>query len=171
MGRALVAYFSHRGEAHTPEGIRVLETGNTVYAARYVREAVDAELFEVLPVKPYPEKYRACCLTAVAELTAKARPELSGPLPDVSGYDTIFVCYPIWCGTAPMPMFTFLEGCDLTGKKIVPLCTHEGSGLANSPKHLMKACKGAQVAEGLAVLGHEAKDSRDRIAAWARENM
>ncbi|MDO5400963.1 MAG: flavodoxin [Eubacteriales bacterium] len=171
MKKALVVYYSRRGENHMPGGIQVLETGNTAYAARYIREAVEGDIFEIDTVKPYPAGYKACCLAAVAEMTAHARPEIKGPLPDVSGYDTVFVCYPIWCGTAPMPVFTFLECFDWTGKKVAPLCTHEGSGLANSVRDLEKACKGAQTAPGLAIQGHKARDSREEIAAWALENL
>lgn len=170
MKDILVVYYSRKGENHTPDGVQILEKGNTAWAAEYIREALDADIFEVDTVKPYAENYRACCMEAIAESKADARPEIKGPLPDVSGYRTIFVCYPIWCGTAPMGVHTFLETCDLTGKKIVPLATHEGSGLAKSVEYLRKVCKGAEVAEGLAVRGHQAKDSRETIAAWAKEN-
>lgn len=171
MKKALVAYYSRRGENHMPGGIQVLETGNTAYAAQYIREAVDGDLFEIETVKPYPENYRKCCLAAVAEMTAKARPEIVEPLPDLAAYDTVFVCYPIWCGTAPMSVFTFLERYDWTGKKVVPLCTHEGSGLANSVRDLRNTCKGAEVTEGLAIRGHQARDSREELTAWAKDHI
>ena len=32
----------------------------------------------------------------------------------------------------PMPVWTFLEGCDLAGKRILPMCTNEGSGMGRS---------------------------------------
>ena len=88
---------------------------------------------------------------------------------DIRPYDTIFVCYPCWCGTAPMCVFTFLEHYDLTGKKIVPLCTNEGSGMAHSEQDLQASCRGATVVPGLSVKGHQAKDSEAVIAAWAKE--
>ena len=68
-----------------------------------------------------------------------------------------------------MCVFTFLERYDWTGKKIVPLCTNEGSGLANSPKDIAASCPGAVIAEGLSVRGHQVKDSEAQIAAWAKE--
>ena len=86
-------------------------------------------------------------------------------------YDTVFVCFPNWCGTAPMCVFTFLEQYDLTGKKIAPLCTNEGSGLANSEEDLRQCCKGAEVLPGLSVRGHQAKDSAEVIANWAKGIM
>ena len=168
MAKTLVVFYSRKGENHMPGGIEVLEKGNTAYAAETIRDALEADFFEIDTVKPYAENYRACCMEAVEEFKTNARPEIKGFVEDLSGYDTIFVCFPCWCGTAPMCVFTFLEHYDLAGKKIAPLCTHEGSGLANAPAHLEKSCPGAVVVPGLAVKGHLAKDSAEEIAAWAK---
>lgn len=170
MSKALVVFYSRKGENHMPGGIQVLEKGNTAWAAEYIQKALDADLFEVDTVKPYSANYKACCGEAFAESKAKARPAIKGYVEDISGYDTVFVCYPNWCGTAPMCIFTFLEHYDWSGKKIVPLCTNEGSGLANSEKDIAESCTGAVVVPGLSVRGHMAKDSESQIAAWAKEN-
>jgi flavodoxin len=168
MSRVLVVYYSRKGENHMPGGIQVLPKGNTAYAAEHVRDALDADLFEIDTVTPYAAAYRECCMQAVQEAKANVRPEIKGYVADISGYDTIFVCFPCWCGTAPMCVFTFLEHYDLTGKKIVPLCTNEGSGMANSEKDLARSCPGAQIAAGLSVRGHKAKDSAEEISVWAK---
>ena len=171
MANVLVVFYSRKGENHMPGGIQVLEKGNTAYAAEFIRDALNADLFEIDTATPYAENYRECCMQAVAEVKSGARPEIKGFVEDISGYDTIFVCYPNWCGTAPMCVFTFLEHYDWAGKKIVPLCTNEGSGLANSVKDLIRSCPGADVAEGLSVKGHQAKDSCEEISAWAKAQV
>ena len=168
MATALVVYYSRKGENHMPGGIQILSKGHTAYAAEFIQKSLDADIFEIDTVKPYAENYRACCMEAVEEFKANARPEIKGYVADISSYDTIFVCFPCWCGTAPMCVFTFLEHYDLSGKKIVPLCTNEGSGLAKAPEHLAKSCPGAEIAEGLAILGHQVKDSEEAIAQWAK---
>jgi len=68
-----------------------------------------------------------------------------------------------------MCIFTFLEHYDLTGKKIIPLCTNEGSGMANSEADLKKYCPGAEVLPGLSVKGHLCQSSEAEITAWARQ--
>ena len=171
MSNILVVYYSRKGENHMPGGIQVLEKGNTEYAAEYIQKAVNADIFEIDTVKPYASNYRECCMEAVAEVKANARPEIKSYVTDISGYDTIFVCFPCWCGTAPMCMFTFLEHYDLAGKKLVPLCTNEGSGLAKAPQDLEKSCPGAIIAPGLSVRGHQVKSSEAMIAAWAKEQV
>ena len=171
MSNVLVVYYSRKGENHMPGGIQILDKGNTEYAAEYIRDALNAELFEIYTVKPYAANYRECCMEAVAEAKSKARPEIQGYVEDMEKYDTVFVCFPCWCGTAPMCVFTFLEHYDLTGKRIAPLCTNEGSGLANSEKDIAESCKGAAILPGLSVRGHQAKDSRDAISQWAKEQL
>ena len=171
MARSLVVFYSRKGENYAPGGITVLDKGNTAWAAEYIRDAVGADLFEVDTVKPYDADYRACCKEAAQEAASNARPEITGFVENMADYDTLFVCYPNWCGTAPMCIFTFLEHYDLTGKKIVPLCTNEGSGLAHSVADIQRSCPGAAVAPGLSVKGHQVTSSQDLITAWAKEQL
>ena len=169
MSNILIIYYSRKGENYFPEGIRSVEKGNTAYAAEYIAKAVGGDLFEIDTVKPYAASYRECCMEAVAEAKANARPEIKGYVDDISGYDTIFVCFPCWCGTAPMCIFTFLEHYDLVGKRIIPLCTNEGSGMAKSEDDLRKYCPGATVLPGLPLRGHLAESSEDTLAQWAKQ--
>ena len=171
MSKNLVVFYSRNGENHMPGGIQVLEKGHSNVAAEFIAKAVNADIFEIDTVKPYAANYRECCMEAVAEIKSGARPEIKAYVDSIADYDNIFVCFPCWCGTAPMCVFTFLEHYDWTGKKILPLCTNEGSGLANAPKDIAKACPGAVVAEGLSVKGHQVKDSEEIIAAWAKQNV
>ena len=171
MANTLVIYYSRKGENFFPDGIRSVEKGNTAYAAEHIANALGADLFEIDTVKSYAEAYRACCMEAVAEAKANARPEIKGFVEDITGYDNIFVCFPCWCGTAPMCVFTFLEHYDWTGKKIVPLCTNEGSGLGNSEADILASCPGARVVPGLSVKGHQCKDSKAMLTGWAREHI
>ena len=171
MAKKLVVYYSRTGENYFPDGIRNIEKGNTAIAAEAIQAALQADIFEIDTVKPYAKNYRECCMEAVEEAKANARPEIKAYMDSIDNYDTIFVCYPCWCGTAPMCVFTFLENYDFTGKKIVPLCTNEGSGMANSENDLRKVCKNAHVADGLSVKGHQAADLAAEIRQWAIEDQ
>ena len=70
-----------------------------------------------------------------------------------------------------MAVFTQLEALDFSGKKVFPVMTHEGSGIAGAPAALKKYCKGATVGEGLAVHGADAAASRSEVEAWAKKNL
>jgi flavodoxin len=84
-------------------------------------------------------------------------------------YDVIFLGYPNWYGTMPMPVFTFLEEYNLSGKTIVPFCTHEGSGLGRSVTDIRKMCPQSTVLEGLAIRGSDVKDAQNEVTGWLRD--
>ena len=112
-----------------------------------------------------------CTEEAKAELREKARPALKQMLTDISGYDNIFVCGPCWWGTYPCAVFTQLEALDFTGKKVLALMTHEGSGLGHCERDLKALCKSASFGKGLAVHGGDAPRSESTVAKWAKEQV
>ena len=171
MGNILTVFFSRKGENHFPDGIRFVEKGNTAWAAEHIQAAVGGDLFEINTVTPYSENYRECVGQSVQEAKTNARPEITGFVEDMSRYDTVFLCFPCWCGTAPMCVFTFLEHYDLTGKEIIPLCTNEGSGMGRSQGDIQRSCPGARVLPGLSVRGHLCESSAAEIGTWAKENV
>ena len=167
----LILYFSRAGENYWNGSLKTIPKGNTQRVAEYIQRAVGGDLFEIRPAKPYPEGYYDCAARAKEEQQTKARPELMQVLSDISKYDVIFVGYPNWWGTCPMPVFTLLERLDFTGKKLLPFCTNEGSGLGQSEQDLKKSCKGARFGPGLSLHGAGAESAEARVAAWARQNV
>ncbi len=165
---SIVIYYSRKGENYWSGGVKDISKGNTERLAEFISEATGADLFELETVEEYPKDYYACTDVAKRELQEHARPELKD-VPDVSGYDTIYLGYPIWWGTMPMCVYTFLEGADLAGKTICPFATSEGSGLGSSVREVAKTAKGATVEDGFYVAGHDAASSKDKVIAWAKD--
>lgn len=164
----LIVYYSRKGQNYWAGSIKNLEKGNTERVAEFVQQAVGGELFEIETVRDYADDYYACCDEAKAELHDNARPEIKGFVDNLDDYDTIFVGYPNWWGTCPMCVLTFLEHYDLAGKRIVPFCTNEGSGMGSSERDLRRVCAGATVERGLSVTGNRAAQSQDEVARWAK---
>ena len=169
MSKILIAYYSRKGQNYVNGSIKNLAKGNTEVVAEFVQKAVGGDLFEIDTVKKYAEDYTQCTVEAKEELRAKARPELSKYLDSIDEYDTIFLGYPCWWGTMPMACYTFLEHYDMAGKKIIPFCTHEGSGMGGSEKEIKKTCPKAQVFSGLPIHGAEAANSQSTASAWAKK--
>ena len=167
MSKNLIIYYSRKGKNYVNGSIRDLPKGNTEICAEYNQKAVGGDLFEVDTVKPYAEDYMKCTEEAQAEINENARPELKAYLDDISEYDNIFVCGPCWWGTFPMPVFSQLERLDFSGKKVMALMTHEGSGLGSSERDLKKICEGAVFGKGLAVRGGSVSGAEKEVADWA----
>lgn len=168
MANILTVYYSRKGQNYWGGSIKNLEKGNTEILAEAIQAAVGGDIFEVDTVKPYAEDYHTCAEEAAAELKANARPRLKAYMESLDSYDTIFVGFPNWWGTMPMPVFSFLERYDLNGKRIIPFCTNEGSGMGRSERDLKSICTGARVEKGLAVRGTECPSFGRKAADWAR---
>uniref|UniRef100_UPI0040566F34 flavodoxin n=1 Tax=Agathobacter sp. TaxID=2021311 RepID=UPI0040566F34 len=163
--RVLVAFFSHTGENFFAGQIRRIEKGNTHIAAEMVADICKADLFEIKPVSEYSDVYKECVEQAKRDYQENSRPQLCEDI-DIHAYDTIFLGYPNWCGTMPMPVWTFLENHGFAGKVLCPFCTNEGSGLANSEKDIKKLAPLAEQKPGLAIRGSQVNEARAEIEAW-----
>jgi flavodoxin len=134
-----------------------------------IQEKTGGSLFRIEAVNAYPADYTETTEVAQQELRANARPKLTDHLESMASYDVIFLGYPNWWGTMPMPVFTFLEEYDLSGKTIVPFCTHEGSGLGRSVTDIKKLCPQSTILEGLAVRGGDVRNSVNEVSGWLRK--
>ena len=154
MAKTLIAFFSRRGQNYVDGSIRDLAKGNNeVIVEKIKAQLPNADVFRIDTVKKYSPDYMVCIEEAKQELHAKARPELTAKVEDMDRYDTIILGYPNWWGLPPMAVFTFLESYDFSGKKIVPFCSHEGSGLGGSIRQIRQAVPDADLTEGVAIHG------------------
>ncbi|NMP38561.1 MAG: flavodoxin [Clostridiales bacterium] len=153
-GKVLVAYFS--------------ATGTTEAVAGYIKEAVQADIYEIIPSAPYTAadlNYSDTNSRATSEQRDKsARPAISGSVENIGAYDVIFIGYPIWFGQAPRIISTFMESYDLNEKTIIPFCTSGGSGIGSSDIELHGLASGATWKEGKRFAGGTAEDA---VAEWA----
>lgn len=167
QGKILVAYFSRTGEEY---GIGNITKGNTAILAEIISKQVGGDLFEIKTVKNYPTDYKECTKVASKEKAEKARPELSTKVPNFDEYDTIFVGYPIWYGDAPMPVYTFLESYDFSGKKIIPFCTHGGSGLSSTDQQISLVCPNSKILHGFEMRGvtvrNDSAQAEKKVSEW-----
>lgn len=126
--KVLVAYFS--------------ATGTTARAAQKVVNATGGELYAITPAQPYTDAdldwNDKQSRSSVEMNDPKARPALGGKRLDVSGYDVVFIGYPIWWDLAPKIINTFIESHDLKGKTVVPFATSGSSSIAGSAATLKR---------------------------------
>jgi flavodoxin len=168
--KVLIAYFSRAGNNYVNGSIVNLPVGNTEVAMKTVARLTGGSLFKIEPVKKYSTDYTTCTEEAKKDQQSNARLELAEYLDSVDEYETIILGYPNYWGTMPMPVFTFLERYSFKGKTILPLCTHEGSGMGHREGDIKKLCVGADVRMGLAILGSDVKSSQNSIEHWLKSN-
>lgn len=163
--KILIVYFSRADENYA---VGYIEKGNTAIIAEMIAEETDGELFHIERATPYPADYDECTDEAKQEQNDNARPALAEDK-DISEYDVIFLGYPIWWGDMPMPVYTFLEGHDFSGKTMIPFCTHAGSGLSGTEKSIENISVDADILDGLSIRGEDAQNSQDKVKQTVKE--
>ncbi len=156
-GRILVAFFSRAGENYN---VGTVSEGNTSKLAKEIAAQTGGDLFEIVPVNPYPAGYDEMLDVATRERTNGERPAIRELPKDLGAYDTVFLGYPIWWGGLPMILYSFMESCDLSGKTVIPFNTHEGSGQAGTQEAIEAALPRATVLHGFAMRGGAAQALR-----------
>lgn len=152
--KVLVVYFS--------------ETGNTQKLAKLISDEVGGDFRRIETVKPYPTGQELFDYTK-NERDNDERPELKDLDINLDDYDVIFVGYPIWWYTLPMPIYSFFDNYDFSGKTIVPFNTHEGSGDGGTYSTIKGWEKDATVLDGLAIRGGDMEsDQTTRVQNWLK---
>ena len=170
MAKTLIAFFSRADENYFGGAMRYVKVGNTEIAAGLMKELIEADSFKIEMKDPYSPVYMTCIDQARKDLREGARPELVSMPESIDEYDTIVLAYPNYWGTMPMAVFTFLEKFDFSGKKILPLCTNEGSGMGSSERDIKKYAPGADIKKGLSITGSEAANSGPALQRWLSAN-
>lgn len=163
--RRAVIYFSSPDSSD----MNALE-GSTQYLGRVIAEKTGADVFRIVPIKAYPTDYSAHTAQAKMEQGENARPAIQDNFGDLSQYDTIFLGYPIWWGDLPMPVYTFLESHDLSGKKIILFGTYGSSGLGDTVEHVRSIEKGADVeTKAYGTAAGDVGSAKDKVLSWLSE--
>lgn len=154
MSRKLVAYFS--------------ASGTTARVAKHLAEAIEADLFEIVPAVRYTHAdldWRNENSRSSIEMKDPAsRPAVETVWENMAEYDLIFVGFPIWWYVAPTIINTFLEQYDFAGKTIIPFATSGGSGMGKTNEALKPSCPAATLLEGRVFKGNVSKAD---LLGWA----
>ncbi len=169
--KILIVYFSHKGENYVNGKIKNLNVGNTEIVAKKIQSIVGGDLFEIVCEKPYPQNYKECTEQAQNELRQNIRPKIVGNILDISKYEVVYIGYPNWWSTMPMPVFTFLESYDFSNKIIRPFCTHEGSKMGKSESDIKVLCPDSIVFKGLPIWGSKVSQDDKELYEWITSSI
>lgn len=156
--KILIAYFS--------------KTGTTKKVAQKIQKLTGGDLLRIRERDKYTSNYEKLTKIAQKEIKNNTRPKITTESGNMKTYDVVYVGYPIWWGTTPRVVNTFLEKYDLKGKTIIPFCTSGGSDIKESLSDLKKSCKGAKVKKGYTADSgstSEIKEWLTEIGEWKTE--
>ena len=156
----LVVYFSWSGHLDS--------------MAHWIADETGGDIIRVLAKEEYPESYNDTADRAKKEVDGGIRPEITVSLTEeeLAKYDTIFFGFPVWWYDLPMPMWTFLESVDLTGKTVIPFFSHEGSSNgANALPTIEKLADGAEIRtdDALSIRGGSVDGSEQQVRTWVKD--
>ena len=146
-------------------------TGNTEAVAEKIAQAANGELLRIEAAEPYTAQdldYNSDCRANAEQESGSARPALASPIPDIAGFDTVYLGYPIWWGEAPRIVLTFLEGVGTARKRFVPFCTSGSSPISGSVDELHAAAPEAEWDEGKRFVSSA---SQQEIDAWVNATL
>lgn len=155
-GNVLIAFFSWGG--------------NTKGIAEQIQKETGADMFEIELVQPYSEDYDTVLDEAQRDQNEQARPEIKNHVENMEQYDTVILGYPNWWASIPMPIASFLEEYDFSGKTIVPFCSHGGGRFGQSLTAIAKLVPDAAIGEGLAVNYSGGSELPQEIEKWLKTN-
>lgn len=180
QNKILIAYFtwSDNTVVENPNSIdvdaetsaSVLSPGNAELIANWIAEETGGDLFSIKTQNKYSSDYDECLNQARRERDNNERPALVGRLNNIDDYDVIFLGFPNWWYTCPMAVFTFVESYDLSGKTIIPFCTHGTGGLSRTIRDLKNLLpENCEVLEPIGVYRPEVKNSKSRVLDWLKK--
>lgn len=181
-GQTLIVYFSRYGNTAYPANIDASASasvllrggerrGTTEELARLIREQTGGRLQLIRTVQPYPDAFNGVVDLNHREMAEKHLPPLQADDLDMSRYDTVFIGYPVWANTIPQAVAAWLQSHDLSGKTVVPFCTHDGYRSGRSYSDIARLSQ-TKVLPGLALEVRELTDAgraQSSVTSWLQQ--
>ena len=111
-------------------------SGVTKEVSNKLASMIDADLFEIVPTKPYSEEdldwTNKNSRTTIEMQDESFRPEIKNKLGNIDNYEKIIIGFPVWWYKEPLIIDTFIEENDFTGKEIYIFVTSGSSSSESS---------------------------------------
>ena len=159
--KVLIAYYSF--------------TGNTKTASKYVSSILkknygneNVDLIELEMAKPYTDEVYE---ESQYDLANGIKPKLKNKIPDFDEYNIIILGFPIWWATIPMPIVSFINSYDFTGKTVLSLSSHSGTMFGDSQSDLHKLMPLSNVCLGFDFYYGGGRDLENGINLWLEKQL
>ena len=145
----------------------VVAPGNAAQLASFIQQEVGGDLFSIVVSDKYPSDYDECMDRAADEKAENARPALSAHVNNMDDYDIVFLGFPNWWYTLPMPVLSFVDEYDWSGKTVIPFVTHGTGGLSATVRDLTAALPDdTTVLDAIGVYRPDVPTAKEKIQTW-----
>ncbi|MBQ6148204.1 MAG: hypothetical protein IJI83_01490 [Oscillospiraceae bacterium] len=122
----------------------VSRTGTTEKIAKELAKRFNADLIQIIPEREYGSYFNAL-MRVIKEKVANEQASSGTEYRNFTGFDTVFVGFPIWAGDIPTFLQDFLQNSEFGGVTLVPFATSRITGISQACVTLKKLCPGAKI--------------------------
>ena len=140
--------------------------GNSELLSEMIANATGYPVHAIKTKNKYSSSYGDTVSEAGQDFRGERSVELLDDVPDLSGYDTVILVYPLWWWTLPMPVQKFLTENKLEGKTLYTLVTHGGSGFGSAIQDTAKFTAAKISPDALAVYDDEVTRALPKVISW-----
>lgn len=140
--------------------------GNTQAIATNIQKVTHGHLYSITTDKKYSSSYDTNTQQAREEMEKDELPILSTQINNMDQYKTIYLVYPLWWGTFPQPVKSFLKSYDFSEKTIIPVASQGSSGFGSSIEDMKKNTNATIDENGISIYCADASDCYDEIKTW-----
>lgn len=126
---------------------------NTMNLAFEIAAQIDGDIRELVPDYNYSFDYNTAVKEVRNQIDRGFCPKLISGGESTDDYETIFIGTPNWFKTLAPPVMSFIRQHNLSGKIIIPFCTHGGGGFGQIENDIAKECPNSIILPGIAVNG------------------
>lgn len=178
--KILTVYFSRYGNTDYVENVDTNTSasvvvdngeayGTTEVVANMIQKEVGGDVYLIETEEKYTEDFDELRDVNHEEMNNNTLPKLKESDLDISKYDTIFIGYPIWATSVPQAVLSFLSEYDLSGKTVIPFCTHDGYGAGSSYDDIKNVLSDVDFLDGLAIESSNIDNASSMITQWLTE--
>ena len=176
----LVMYFSRVGNTAFPEEVDAVSyasqnvtegeklVGTAQMVAGWIVDETGGDVFPIQTAFTYPEAFWDTVTVIEGQEKDRVHPRMAAIPEDMTGYDTVWLVTPIWAYSVCLPVRSFLESVDLSGKTVYVFTTHCGSGMSDAMEVVQALQPNADVRKGMAIASDTFDGIREQVLQFVQ---
>ena len=177
----LVLYFSRVGNTAFPEEVDAVSyasqnvtegeklVGTAQMVAEWIVDETGGDVFPIQTAFTYPEAFWDTVTVIEGQEKDRVHPRMAAIPEDMTGYDTVWLVTPIWAYSVCLPVRSFLESIDLSGKTVYVFTTHCGSGMSDAMEVVQALQPNADVRKGMAIASDTFDGIREQVLQFVQD--